>query len=61
MDPIILFFLLGLAAGLLRSELRLPGAVYELISMLLLLAIGLKGGMELAQQAFGPLALQVAP
>lgn len=60
MDPIILFFLLGLAAGLLRSELRLPGAVYELISMLLLLAIGLKGGMELAQQPFGPLALQVA-
>ena len=59
LDPIILFFLLGLAAGLLRSELRLPAAVYELVSMLLLLAIGLKGGIELAQQPFGNLAPQI--
>ena len=58
LDPVLLFFLLGLAAGLLRSELRLPAAVYELVSMLLLLAIGLKGGIELARQPFGDLALQ---
>ncbi len=57
-DPVLLFFLLGLAAGLLRSELRLPAAIYELVSMILLLAIGLKGGVELAQQPFGDLALQ---
>jgi len=56
LDPVLLFFMLGLAAGLLRSELRLPSAVYDLISMLLLLAIGLKGGVELAQQPFGALA-----
>ena len=30
-DPIILFFLLGLVAGLLRSELRLPAAILSLI------------------------------
>lgn len=59
-DPIILFFLLGLAAGLLRCELRLPSAVYELISVILLLAIGLKGGVELAKQPFGPLLPQIA-
>jgi len=53
-----LFFLLGLVAGLLRSELRLPAAIYELVSMLLLLSIGLKGGVELAMQPFGDLALQ---
>lgn len=47
-DPIILFFLLGLAAGLARAELRLPAAVYELVSAVLLLSIGLKGGQELA-------------
>jgi len=52
MDPIILFFLLGLTAGLLRSELRLPSAVYEFVSILLLLSIGLKGGVELARQPF---------
>lgn len=54
-DPIILFFLLGLVAGLLRSELRLPAAIYEFVSILLLLAIGLKGGVELAKQPFADL------
>lgn len=49
-DPIILFFALGVAAGLLRSELRLPEALYETLSIYLLLAIGLKGGVELARQ-----------
>jgi uncharacterized protein len=57
MDPIILFFLLGLGAGLLKSELRLPSAVYEFVSILLLLAIGLKGGVELRQQPI----LDIAP
>lgn len=52
MDPIILFFLLGLTAGLLKAELRLPSAVYEFVSILLLLSIGLKGGVELARQPF---------
>ncbi len=51
LDPVILFFVLGVVAGLLRSELRLPGQVYEFLSMLLLLAIGLKGGIELAKQS----------
>lgn len=54
-DPIILFFLLGLGAGLLRSELRLPSAIYEFVSILLLLTIGLKGGIELAKQPFADL------
>lgn len=56
MDPIILFFLLGLAAGLLKSELRLPPAVYDFVSILLLLSIGLKGGIELQKQPFMALA-----
>ena len=38
-DPVILFFLLGLIAGVARSDLRLPPAIYELLSILLLLAI----------------------
>ena len=59
-DPIILFFILGAAAGLLRSELRLPTAIYEFVSIVLLLAIGLKGGVELAKQPFGPLLPQMA-
>ena len=58
-DPVVLFFLLGLAAGLMRSELRLPAAIYDFVSMLLLLAVGLKGGMELATQPFGDLLPQM--
>lgn len=58
-DPVILFFLLGLTAGLLKSELRLPAALYEFVTILLLLAIGLKGGVELARQPIGPLLPQM--
>ena len=47
MDPVILFFLFGLVAGLLRSELKLPSALYDSLSIFLLLAIGLKGGQGL--------------
>lgn len=58
-DPVILFFLLGLIAGLLRSELRLPSAIYEFVSILLLLAIGIKGGVELSRQPFDLLLPQM--
>jgi hypothetical protein len=58
-DPVILFFLFGLAAGLLRSELKLPSALYESLSVFLLLAIGLKGGQGLATQPLAPLIPQI--
>ncbi|WP_028456373.1 sodium-dependent bicarbonate transport family permease [Chitinilyticum litopenaei] len=51
-DPVVLFFLLGLGAGLARSDLKLPSALYETLSVFLLLAIGIKGGLELAKQPF---------
>lgn len=59
-DPVILFFLLGVAAGLGRADLRLPPAIYEFLSVVLLLTIGLKGGVELAQQAVLPLVPKLA-
>jgi uncharacterized protein len=58
-DIVILFFILGLAAGLLRSELKLPPALYETLSLVLLLTIGLKGGEGLAKQALAPLLPQL--
>jgi hypothetical protein len=59
-DPLVLFFLLGLAARLLRSDLRVPEALYEALALYLLLAIGLKGGVELASHPLGALGVQVA-
>jgi len=50
MDPVVLFFLLGLIARIAKSDLRLPEAMYEALAIYLLLAIGLKGGVQLAQQ-----------
>lgn len=51
LEPVVLFFVLGLAAGLLRSDLKIPGSIYDALSIYLLLAIGLKGGVKLAEQA----------
>ncbi len=59
-DPVVLFFLLGLAARLLKSDLRLPEPIYEGLSVYLLLALGLKGGIELARHPWGELAPQIA-
>jgi hypothetical protein len=60
LDPVVYFFLLGALAGLLRADLRLPQAIYEFISALLLLAIGLKGGVELSRHSIGNLAGDLA-
>ena len=56
-EPVILFFLLGLLAGLARSDLKIPAVLYESLSIFLLLAIGLKGGVELARQSLAELIL----
>ena len=58
-DPVIWFFALGVVAGLAKSDLRLPPAIYDLLSMLLLLSIGLKGGVELAKSPMTGLLPQV--
>lgn len=47
LDPVILFFVLGALAGLVKSDLRIPKEFYNTISIYLLLAIGIKGGIEL--------------
>lgn len=46
-DIVVMFFLLGLVAGLVRSDLTIPKAAYDTLSLLLMLTIGLKGGMSL--------------
>jgi hypothetical protein len=60
MDPIILFFLFGVLAGIVRSPLRLPSQIYDFITLILLIAIGLKGGVELSKLPFSTLLPQSA-
>ncbi|MBM3357377.1 MAG: sodium-dependent bicarbonate transport family permease [Betaproteobacteria bacterium] len=60
MDVVVYFFILGVLARLVRSDLRLPGALYETLSIYLLLAIGLKGGLEMARQPVAGLVPQIA-
>jgi uncharacterized protein len=59
LDIVVLFFVLGLLARLLKSDLALPGALYETLSIYLLLAIGLKGGVELSKQSVRTVLPQV--
>jgi len=60
----VLAFALGIVAALFRADLRLPDAVYQAISMYLLLAIGLKGGVALREASFsdviGPVGAAIA-
>jgi hypothetical protein len=56
-EPVVLFFVLGVVAGLLRSDLKIPGSIYEALSIFILLSIGLKGGVELAKHPVGDLVV----
>jgi hypothetical protein len=47
-NPPVLFFVLGMVAALVRSNLRIPKAVTKLLSLYLLWAIGFTGGVKLA-------------
>ncbi|MDP2697143.1 sodium-dependent bicarbonate transport family permease [Thalassospira sp.] len=48
LSPMVLFFVLGVVAALLRSSLSVPEAVAKALSIYLIMAIGLKGGHEVA-------------
>jgi uncharacterized protein len=46
-NPTLLFFVLGIVAALLRSDLEIPTTSIKFISLYLLFSIGFKGGQEL--------------
>ena len=52
LSPVILFFILGVVAALLGSTLTIPEAVGKGISLYLMAAIGLKGGVEVSSAGF---------
>ncbi|HMO34000.1 MAG TPA: sodium-dependent bicarbonate transport family permease [Lacibacter sp.] len=47
-NPTLLFFLLGVLAALVKSDLEIPAQSVKFISLYLLFSIGFKGGQELA-------------
>ncbi|HVM37330.1 MAG TPA: sodium-dependent bicarbonate transport family permease [Sphingomicrobium sp.] len=51
-SPVVLFFVLGLAAAFGRSDLNIPEAVAKGLSIYLMIAIGLKGGVEVSKTGF---------
>jgi hypothetical protein len=53
LSPLVLSFVLGLVAGLVKSDLDMPEVVGKAIAIYLMLAIGLKGGVEMAQAGIG--------
>ena len=51
-NPTLLFFVLGIIATLLKSDLEIPESSSKFISLYLLFAIGFKGGQELSHSIF---------
>ena len=59
-SPVILFFILGALAAAARSDLAMPDALAKGMSMYLMVAIGLKGGVEVAKGGVTPDMLKAA-
>ena len=45
----VLIFFLGLLAGAIKSDVKIPEAIYQFIAIYLLFGIGLKGGVSLRE------------
>jgi hypothetical protein len=58
-NPTLLFFVLGILAVLLKSDLEIPQQSVRFLSLYLLFSIGFKGGQELAHSHFNLEMLQV--
>ncbi len=52
LTPVILFFLFGIIAARIKSDLKIPEAVSEFLPIYLLAAIGLHGGIEMRNTGF---------
>ncbi|CAN5486054.1 sodium-dependent bicarbonate transport family permease [soil metagenome] len=54
LTPAVLFFILGMTAGIARSDLALPEASVKTFALYLMLCIGFKGGVEAARAGLSP-------
>jgi uncharacterized protein len=53
-NPSLLFFILGIIAVKLKSDLEIPATSAKFIALYLMLSIGFKGGQELSHSDFSP-------
>lgn len=58
LDIVVTFFILGALAQLIRSDIQFPRSLYQALTLFLLIAIGLKGGVALREHADLSLAPQ---
>jgi len=59
LSPVVLFFALGALAALLRSPMSVPQSFAKGLAIYLMMAIGLKGGVEMSQTALSGQVLAV--
>ncbi len=59
-SPLTLSFALGVFARVIKSDLALPRDLYTSLSIYLLFALGLKGGVELSHSSLSAIALPAA-
>jgi uncharacterized protein len=52
LSPLVLAFLLGMVATLVKSDVEFPEPIYKFMALYLLLSIGINGGVELAGTSF---------
>lgn len=59
-SPIILAFVFGIVANLLRSDLKVPDTIFTALAIYFLFGIGLKGGFELSTNPWHTVFLPLA-
>lgn len=50
-SPVVLCFFLGCISTFIKSDLRIPESIYSILTIYLLFALGLKGGVELSHSS----------
>ncbi len=59
LSPMILFFVMGILAVIVNSDLKVPEAFYSGYTMIILFTIGIKGGTELRDINFWTMILPI--
>jgi len=49
LSPAVMFFVLGITAGFIKSDLKIPESISRYLSIYLMMAIGFKGGVAMAE------------